>query len=351
MNLTSYYLSSNTNKTYTASGQIDYYPFGMERSVDTQLPSGPFNSGTNPYLYNGKEIDRMNGLNENDYGGRWYDAAVGRWGSVDPLAEMDYSISPYAYCKGNSVNSIDPTGMVGEPLAWTSTHTDETGNVIAVYNDGDLGVYKHDGVGAAAKADVDRNHSSTNTSAGGEWMGETAYWDEFVDRKHNGELIRNPDGSYKPYDNYDISFDDDDTWDDDISRYFSMSGLFNILDLALESSPNGFFDLKSHTSNIGKKLNGKYATAESAGNYLAGLNAASRVGFDLYMRLAGSVHVNGNSKLALINSFIGKEYGTYPWYGEINYCTRRVMEGWLANPKANDRSAVLQRYRLNNINR
>jgi len=30
--LTSYYLSSNTNKTYSASGQIDYYPFGMERS-------------------------------------------------------------------------------------------------------------------------------------------------------------------------------------------------------------------------------------------------------------------------------------------------------------------------------
>jgi len=30
--LTSYYLSSNTNKTYSASGQIDYYPFGMEQS-------------------------------------------------------------------------------------------------------------------------------------------------------------------------------------------------------------------------------------------------------------------------------------------------------------------------------
>ena len=48
MNLSSYYLSSNTNKTYTASGQIDYYPFGIERSVATQVSSGPFNSGTNP---------------------------------------------------------------------------------------------------------------------------------------------------------------------------------------------------------------------------------------------------------------------------------------------------------------
>ena len=34
VNLTSYYMFSNTNKTYTASGQIDYYPFGMERCLE-----------------------------------------------------------------------------------------------------------------------------------------------------------------------------------------------------------------------------------------------------------------------------------------------------------------------------
>ncbi len=261
--------------------------------------------------------------------------------TVDPLAEIDCSISPYAYCKGNPANMVDPTGMLA------STHTDEDGNVVEVFNDGDLGVYQHKGDRAEAKEEVDNNHSNNNTSAGGEYMGSTAYWDEFVDRYPNGILIRNANGSYKPYDNYQISFDEEDTWDDEISRYFSMSGLFNIVDLALESRPGKFFDLKSHTSNIGKKLNGKYATAESAGNYLAGLNAASRVGFDLYMRLAGSVHATGSSKSALVNSFItGKVYGPYPWYGEINYCARRVMEGWLANPKANDRSTVLQRSRL-----
>ena len=333
------------NSSGTVVEKSHYYPSGTRF-----FPESTSNSlNPLPYRYSGKELEAMNGLNQMDYGARRRFSWGPIWTGVDPLAEIDCSVSPYAFCKGNPINRIDPTGMI--PQSISSTHTDQNGEVIDVFYDGDLGVYKHDGVGAAAKADVDRNHSSTNTSAGGEWMGETAYWDEFVDRYHNGILKRNADGSYKPYKNYNISFDDDDTWDDDISRYFSMSGLFNILDLALESSPNGFFDLKSHTSNIGKKLNGKYATAESAGNYLAGLNAASRVGFDLYMRLAGSVHVNGNSKLALINSFIGKEYGTYPWYGEINYCTRRVMEGWLANPKANDRSAVLQRYRLNNINR
>jgi len=54
----------------------------------------------------------MNGLNEYDFTGRWYDPAVGRWGSVDPHAENYYSISPYAYCSGNPVNRIDPDGRI-----------------------------------------------------------------------------------------------------------------------------------------------------------------------------------------------------------------------------------------------
>ena len=29
---------------------------------------------------------------------------------MDPLAELDYSISPYAYCGNNPINRIDPDG-------------------------------------------------------------------------------------------------------------------------------------------------------------------------------------------------------------------------------------------------
>ena len=88
------------------SSTIDYYPFGMQISNS----DGTLTSGTNPYLYNGKEIDRMHGLNQYDYGARWRDGALPPWTTVDPLAEKYYNISPYAYCLNNPVLFVDPDG-------------------------------------------------------------------------------------------------------------------------------------------------------------------------------------------------------------------------------------------------
>lgn len=74
----------------------DYYPFGglMLSSVSNSVQ---------PYKYNGKELDTKGGLNLYDYGARHYDAALGRWHVVDPMAEKYYAISPYGYCLCNPV--------------------------------------------------------------------------------------------------------------------------------------------------------------------------------------------------------------------------------------------------------
>ncbi len=76
------------------------------------------NSNTNQaYKYNGKELDRMHGLDWYDYGTRNYDAALPVWTTVDPLAEKYYNSSPYAYCANNPVSNIDPDGR--EPITLT----------------------------------------------------------------------------------------------------------------------------------------------------------------------------------------------------------------------------------------
>jgi len=84
-----------------------YYPSGLPWAS---------NVGDNPGLqnrkYNGKEFIEMHGYNTYDYGARGYYPAIGRFSSVDPLAEKHYSVSPYAYCSGNPVNRIDPDGKI-----------------------------------------------------------------------------------------------------------------------------------------------------------------------------------------------------------------------------------------------
>ena len=81
----------------------DYYPFGG-------LMSNTTGNEFQPYKYNGKELDRKAGLNLYDYGARFYDPAIGRFSTVDPMTEKYLETSSYVYCNDNPLKYIDPTG-------------------------------------------------------------------------------------------------------------------------------------------------------------------------------------------------------------------------------------------------
>ncbi len=81
----------NTRVVFNDAGKVlqrnSYYPFGMTMNALAYTAPTTTDDTRNLYLYNGKEKQEEFGLGWLDYGARMYDAQLGRWHCVDPLAE------------------------------------------------------------------------------------------------------------------------------------------------------------------------------------------------------------------------------------------------------------------------
>ncbi|MDR0228297.1 MAG: RHS repeat-associated core domain-containing protein, partial [Flavobacteriaceae bacterium] len=108
------YSDKNGDNTIQSSTEIieetNYYPFGLVHKGYNQKNDALMKDYK--YQYNGKEKQEELGLNFYDYGARNYDAAIGRWMNVDPLAEAQSNKTPYHYVSNNPITRIDPTGML-----------------------------------------------------------------------------------------------------------------------------------------------------------------------------------------------------------------------------------------------
>jgi len=67
----------------------------------------------NRYTYNGKELLSDLDVNWHYYGFRVYDPAIGRFTSVDPIAEKFAFVSGFNYAENKPINSIDLHGLQG----------------------------------------------------------------------------------------------------------------------------------------------------------------------------------------------------------------------------------------------
>jgi RHS repeat-associated protein len=100
--------ASNTPNLNEVTQENHYYSFGLSME-------GAWSNSTtvldSKYTYNGKELNDDFGLGLMDYGARMYDAAIGRWNAIDPMADMYHGLTPYNYTMNNPMRFIDPNGM------------------------------------------------------------------------------------------------------------------------------------------------------------------------------------------------------------------------------------------------
>jgi RHS repeat-associated protein len=118
--------------------ESNYYPFGLKHKGYNNVRNiGIGNPTAQKFGFGGKELndDLVGGsnLNWHDFGARNYDAALGRWMNLDPLAEDMYTQSPYVYALNNPILMVDPDGKKPFPGPFTGrAYRQKNGIIITV---------------------------------------------------------------------------------------------------------------------------------------------------------------------------------------------------------------------------
>ena len=126
------YLGNNRIAVKTGAQVLYYHPdhlgssnvitdaSGSQAQLSEYKPFGELSRNTaslNSYYFTGKELDST-GLYY--YGARYYDPRLARFITPDPVNQNIYdpqNLNPYAYCRNNPLNLIDPLGASWESLS------------------------------------------------------------------------------------------------------------------------------------------------------------------------------------------------------------------------------------------
>ncbi len=105
--------------------ETHYYPFGLTMAGISSKAAGGL---TNKYLFNSgnelqnKEFSDGGGLELYDAKNRMYDPQLGRFGQIDPLADMSPNISSYVFASNNPISINDPLGL-SDSIPWKQLPT------------------------------------------------------------------------------------------------------------------------------------------------------------------------------------------------------------------------------------
>ena len=295
--------------------RTQYYPSGLPWA-EAMVPA------EQPWKYNSKEFVEMHGLDEYDSKARWYYPAICRTTTMDPLAEDYYRISPYGWCENNPIRYLDLTGK--------STHINEDGDVVAVYDDNDLNIYQHSNDKLEEWGDVYINPLTTDDA---KIIGQSLHLLSFADQNafnSTGKVIHN--------DTMRIDVGST-TLGDIIADVISKNP--SLLMYALNAKTGGMWDLKAHYA-AGSILYGNvYASPRDAGNFLAGAIKAEsgllapivQFGYGAYNLSDNSVPVTalitiGTARVITSSPLLGAMLAQIIMRGEDNLTQKSINAGY-----------------------
>jgi len=291
--------------------------------------------------FNGMEKDYevKGGGNSYDFGARMYDARVGRFLSVDPLAHEFPWQSPYMFCDGNPINKIDPDGRAAE-----TTIVGKNGKVIDVINDGKTDIVQFNNADETKWKGKGKELLNTGK---GKVVGQTIFWHDFMRTKDEsiyefttpayGEKVLNEGLNIRGE-----SFNGTQIANATSKMYYDMiknqDAIVSLAILALNSRNDRIFDLKSSLGY--SEYEGVYMTTKNNLKVYTSLRVLGNMVFGANMEIARNQAMSPMSKSdfwKMSMTYVGgynmkqnKVQGkmNYPYYGEHILSGRAIWLGY-----------------------
>uniref|UniRef100_UPI001DFF980C RHS repeat-associated core domain-containing protein n=1 Tax=Flagellimonas sp. 389 TaxID=2835862 RepID=UPI001DFF980C len=104
----------------------NYYPMGMKHKGYNEVISSLGNSIAKKWKFQGVEFEEALDIDLYEMEFRNYDPAIGRFSSIDPMAEQRNWLTPYNFVQNNPIVRVDPSGLLDD------YGIDQNGNVTLI---------------------------------------------------------------------------------------------------------------------------------------------------------------------------------------------------------------------------